>query len=230
MKELKENSKRARIAVIIFAAVCVLNIFAVVSGLMEYELLERIRMDEFVTEEQANANDLRQAIIGLLQSVAYIMSIIFFLNWFRRAYGNLHRLGIDYLNYKQSMAVWSFFIPFINLYRPYKIMKEIWIETQEQIEKLAPEFHINKSTLLVGIWWTLFLISNYVGQFAFRSIFREDTLQDLINSTMAYMVSDFIDIPAALVTLLLILRISKYETKLQEWIRNAGSNIFQYNK
>ena len=35
-----------------------------------------------------------QGIIGLLQTGLYIASIVTFLNWFRRAFGNLHRIGI----------------------------------------------------------------------------------------------------------------------------------------
>jgi hypothetical protein len=224
MNNLQDNSKRAKVATIVFGLICIINIVAVISGYWEYELLEKIRIGENISEEEAIFNDLRQGIVGIFQFVVYLTSIVVFLMWFRRAYENLHKLGIDYLEYNTNMAVWSFFIPFINLYRPYKIMKEIWIESQEQLKKLVPEANINTSIFIVGFWWALFLITNYIGNFAFKTIFKDDTIQDLIKSTQAYMVSDFFDIPAAFVTLILIHNVSKVEAKLRQSIENMGGS------
>jgi hypothetical protein len=220
--ELKDNSARARISILVFGLICAINIVAVISGYFEYELLESIRMGVYINEDEAKLNDLRQAFIGILQSIIYFISIVVFLLWFRRAYENLHILGIDYLEFRTNMAVWGFFIPVINLFRPFQIMKEIWIESQEQIRTLIPDATINTSTYLVGIWWGLFLLTNFIGNISFRSMFRTDTIQDLIHSTQAYIVSDFMDVPAALVTLILILNVSKVEKKLKESIRNRG--------
>lgn len=210
-----ENSKRASIAIKIFWGICIANLFAVISGYFEFELLERIRLGENFSDEEASMNDLRQAIIGLLQSALYIASIITFLNWFRRAYGNLHRINVV-LDNEESMAVWSFFIPIINLYRPYQIAKEIAHETRKKVSEFDSKIASSRSFPILGIWWTLFIITNWIGQFAFKSIFKDDTIEQMITSTQAYMVSDFIDIPAAIVTLIMIKRISEDERKLFE--------------
>jgi len=123
MDGLQDNSKRAKVAVIVFGLICIINIIAVISGYLEYELLEKIRIGENISEDEANLNDLRQVIIGIFQTVGYLSSIVVFLMWFKRAYANLHRLGIDYLEHKPNMAVWSFFIPFINLYLSLSVIR-----------------------------------------------------------------------------------------------------------
>ncbi|MCB0401323.1 MAG: DUF4328 domain-containing protein [Flavobacteriales bacterium] len=218
--ELKDNSRRAKLAINVFWAIGILNIIAVISGYFEFELLERIRDDGMYSIEEAESSDIRQGLIGLLQSGLYITSIVVFLNWFRRAYANLHRAGIKNLDHSESMALWSFFIPIISLFRPYKIAREIAVETKSKLTELIPEYKPSLNLSLIGFWWALFIITNYVGQFAFKSAVKSDTVDQMIASSQAYMISDFLDIPAAIVTLLMIKNISQHESLLFENINN----------
>jgi hypothetical protein len=124
--EIWDNSKRAKNLMIVFWVLIGLTVIGLFTGYNELQILKNAQIGEYISEQEANTSDLIQGIIGLLQLGIYIASVVLFLNWFRRAYGNLHRLGIKYLKQKESMAVWSWFIPFINLFRPVQIMNEIW--------------------------------------------------------------------------------------------------------
>jgi hypothetical protein len=218
-QNLKENDTRASIVLKIFWALIVINIIAIAFSYYQYDLLGRYLDGEIISDDKMNMNDLRQGLVGLLQGLVYLVIIITFLSWFRRAYANLHRMGIDYLEHSEQQAIWGFIIPIINLYRPYKIMKEVWVETQDQIKKLDESFKVERSADLVGVWWGLFLLSNVVTNVALRIGFRADTLEQLQNASLAQMVSDFIDIPAAFAAIVVIRRVSRFETLL---IRNRG--------
>lgn len=211
---LKDNSKRATIVVSVFWGICIINIIAVLSGYLEIDLLERISDNALYTEQEILSNDLRQGIVGVFQSILYICSIIFFLNWFRRAYWNLHHLPGSWPEYSDSMAVWSFMIPFVNLYRPYKIVKEISSGIKQKLREIDLDYNsaINHSVLI--FWWVFFLITNYVGQFAFKTIFKDDTIEQLISSSQSYLISDALDIIAAIFTAIMIKQISNDEQVL----------------
>jgi len=221
---MKDNKKAAQTAIFVFVLLCLVNPIAFYSGYIEYELLEKINADEYVTEEEALSNDQRQMIIGLVQTVIYLSSIIFFLVWFTRAYSNLF-LFEKKPKFKKKMAIWSFIIPIVSLYRPYQIMNEIWFETQMQVRKIFSETKINISTFLMGTWWALFIITNYVGNFVIKTSFKNDTIEEMINSTRAFMISDFLDIPAAIITIILIHQVSIFESKLFEANKLTGQNI-----
>ncbi len=92
--EIWDNSKRAKTVMTIFWILTGLTVIGIVSGYFELEILKNAQQGEFISDEEANASDTRQMIIGILQTGLYIASIVVFLNWFRRAYGNLHRIGI----------------------------------------------------------------------------------------------------------------------------------------
>jgi hypothetical protein len=212
----KDNSKRARIAINVFWAICFVNLIAVLSGYFEFELLQKINYGENYTDNEIYSNDLRQAIIGFTQSFLYIAALIVFLNWFRRAYANLHRIGVKNLEYEDTMAIWGFIIPIANLQRPLKIAREILTETVNSIKLFNPNYRQTANSYIIGAWWALFLISNVIGEIAFKSVFKEDTVGQIINSTIAYMASDFLDIPAAFLTILMIKQLSEEEFTLQK--------------
>ncbi|MFC4874671.1 DUF4328 domain-containing protein [Negadavirga shengliensis] len=136
--EIKDNSKRAKTLLTVFWVLTGLTLIGLLSGYNELQILKNAQIGEYVSEEEANISDLLQGIIGLVQFGLYIGSVVVFLNWFRRAYGNLHRAGITYIKHKESMAVWTWFIPIVWFYRPVQIMNEIWTETQEKIKSIRP--------------------------------------------------------------------------------------------
>lgn len=223
--EIWDNSKRAKSLMITFWTLTGLTVIGIISGYYELELLKSAQFGGYVDESEANANDLRQGLIGILQFGIYIVSIVLFLNWFRRAYGNLHRLGIGYLKHSETMAVWAWFIPIIVLFRPVQIMNEIWKETQEQIKKLDPAYILKNGGLIIGIWWALFIISTFIGRYVLKTAFKQDTIEQLIEGSQAMMISDIMQIPEALLVILIVFQISKMEIKLTEEVKKSGGNI-----
>jgi hypothetical protein len=208
----------------VFWVICLLNVAAVISGYFQYELHDKLNDGEIVTENALLSNDLRHGVIGILQSLFYILSIIFFLSWFRRAYGNMHRLKIKNLEHNETMAIWSFVIPIISLFRPYKIAKEIVVETKQKLKEFAADYKPQTKLSVLGFWWALFLITNYIARFAVNSSFEEETIAQLMTSTSAYMISDFVDIIAAIITILMIKQMFRDESMLFEKVKIHESN------
>jgi hypothetical protein len=209
-EDMRDNQQRAKYAIQIFWAIVVVNIVAVASGFIQLDMLELIRDNGDFTDAQLEMNDTREMVVGLIQTLVYVGSMILFLQWFRRAYANLERAG-SHIEHRDSMAAWGFVIPILSLYRPFTIAREIAKGYVRAIRRSNPDYINPISKTLMGIWWTFYLITNVFGQIAFKSIFKDETVEQLITSTQAYMVSDFLDIPAALITLNMILQISKTE-------------------
>ena len=212
---LKNNSQRAKNVEYSFYAVIVLSVIALFSNWMQLNLLEDFSNDVFVSEEVVNGNDQRQMIVGLLQVGVLITTAVLFIAWFYRAYRNIHVIyGEKRMAYSKSMAGWGFIIPIMSLYVPYQIAKETVEKQQRILQKVIPNYRNIVSLSLVGIWWAAFIINNVIEYIVFRTIFKTDTISEMINSTKAYLVTDFIDIIAALITILMIQQISKEETLL----------------
>lgn len=83
---------------------------------------------------------------------------ILFMMWMKRAYQNLHHLGIKGLAYNAEGAIYSWFIPLGNLFIPYTILNEINRETQQSVNyEKNTEGNPPNHTLILLFWLTFLL-------------------------------------------------------------------------
>jgi hypothetical protein len=212
MEDLKPNGQRAKNAIILIGIVLVLELISLISAYFQYDLLQNTINGEELLTETANANDLRQRIIAVIYFIAFIISGVTFIQWFRRAYYNLH-LKTDCLSYSEGWAAGSWFVPIVSLYRPYQIMKDLYNETEELLSEKRIEV-TNYSTKYLGIWWTLWVINSFVGQIVSRYSIKAVTIDELTTSTLASMGSNIIGIPLAFITIKVIIDYTELELLL----------------
>ncbi len=212
-KQLKPNAQRAKIAAILIAIVLFTDVLNLTSSLMQYELLGRIATGENFTQAEANANDLRETAVGILSVVMLLISAITFIMWFRRAYYNLHQ-KINYLKYEEGWAAGCWFVPFVNLVRPFQIMQELFNETIAYLKKVNQEIPFNTNTALMGFWWTFWIIDNIIGQIIFRFARNAETIEQLTTLTIGYIIESSLSIICAFIIIKIIKDYSKLETLL----------------
>jgi len=210
-ESVRPNANRAKNAELFIWVVLAVGAASFISSLLQYDLLTTVENGGAYTNDQLTINDLRESVIGILHILIYITAAIVFLQWFRRAYYNLNlRMNTKH---DDSWALGAWFVPILCLFRPYQMMKEIDEGLGVLIEKRSAKPEKNNTTL-IGIWWTLWVIANYIGQFVFRSSLKANTIEELLNSTLIHMVSFIPDIPLAIVAALLIRKTAKKEVKL----------------
>lgn len=109
----------------------------IISYLMELYLLFKREEDESVIA----LNDLRQFIIFSIHTIVFIVIAIAFLKWTYRANKNcqgftkqvlkekkhLQILGEKIMRFSPGWSIGYYFIPILNLYKPYQAMKEIYL-------------------------------------------------------------------------------------------------------
>ncbi len=203
---LRPNNERARASIIVFYILIVASVFTLVSSYMELNLLSD--ENNLYDDEALTNNDLRQQVVSVFYLLVWIAGIVFFLRWFRRAYYNLHQLDRVYPNYQEGWAVGAWFIPFINLFRPYGIMKEIWQYTQEKINQPV------ESRNIIKLWWLIFIISNLINNMSGRFLNNSSEIEDYILADQIALLTTSFDIIALLLIISIIRKISEWETIL----------------
>lgn len=106
-------------------------------------------------EQTAQLNDTIVTIGSWAAIIAYWPCVITWSMWVYRAAQNRTLLGPWRSDFTPGAAVWSYFIPFLNLFRPYQITKDI-----------AEGSGANTSTL--GPWWGAWILTNVVTNISTR--------------------------------------------------------------
>jgi hypothetical protein len=209
MNPLKNNTQRAKGVNIIFITFLGINIITTVAYFLQVNLLHTLKSGvEDVAA--ATANDTRISVLGIAYLVILICTIVFFILWFRRAYYNLHTTQRVNLLYTEGWAAGSWFVPFLNLVRPYQIMKEIWDKTQQATKNLLDV----KGSAWVGWWWALYLISNVASNVANKMYNDDSTYDTLLQATYAQIFANCIEIPAIIITILMVKKTAAMEARL----------------
>ncbi len=200
---LRPNALRAKYAIAFIWIVMAMEVLSLFSSYLQLGLLNSFQNGEAISEATAGANDTREALIGLLYLVSYIISAVTFIQWFRRAYFNLH-LRVANLSQPESWAALGWFIPILSLFRPYQIMKELYRETLALLARKGVTLHFAPHTGLVGWWWALWVINSVLGQIVFRASMSAESVGEILFTTQADMVASAIGIPLGLITIRVI--------------------------
>jgi len=118
-------SRLGRFAVIGFGLVVFVNALQAAVFWQRANLIDMIEAGEPVSHADALGNDRLVNGLALVWLLAFIAAGGVFIWWFRRAYGNLPALGVPQ-KYSPGWAVGAWFVPILNLFRPWKMTEEIW--------------------------------------------------------------------------------------------------------
>lgn len=106
------------------------------------------------------------AFVDLGFMVIVLVSAITFIMWLWQAYSNLYALGFERL-YKRGWIIACWFIPILNLYLPYKIVRSMFDGLNEL---LLQNVNSKKNSVRVlgqdlGVWWAVCLIFMFGNNF-----------------------------------------------------------------
>lgn len=210
---LRPNSARGRTILIFLIFSSVLDLASWISGYLQLVLLTDARSGVLVTEAEGIQNDMREAIIAILMMLVRIGCIITFIMWFRRAYYNLHQ-KVDHLSFGEGWAAGGWFVPFLNLGRPVQIMSEMARETKDLLvgEKLIESR--NTLSILIPVWWTLWLISGITNYYVNRAQLSAKGLDAIISVTKADIFASILSFVMTIVTIFMVRAYMKMEPLL----------------
>jgi hypothetical protein len=196
---------RAQLAVFFLVLCIVLDVIALVSGYSEIALLSKATAGQTITRVDALANDSQQFLIRLLQFLTFVITGVFFLMWIHRAHRNLPALGAHGLKYSPRWAVGGFFVPFLNIVRPFQVVREIWKASSPDLNVGdASSWQYSSTSALLGFWWGSWIASNFLGQVAVRISFRADSLGQVMIASRLNILSDAVSALCAVLAIMII--------------------------
>lgn len=215
MQNIQPNRVRARVAIAMIGIIFLLEIFNSVFLFSQWELLQQAASGTQITPEAAETNDRRVQVISSLTMVSFLVSVLTFLLWFKRAADNL-RKAVPSLSFPQGYPVFSWFIPIYNLYKPFLIAREMHRELGNILVRngLLKETFFSES--LLTSWWVLWIAETTLNRIAFYFARNASTLPDLLSVTNFSIYAAIVDFPLCLITIALIWKYSTTEELLSK--------------
>lgn len=98
--------------------------------------------------------DPQTVLIRAAQFIVVLLTAVSFLAWIYRAHKNVRALGATDLKYSPGWAIGGFFIPFLNIVRPYQVVSEIWRASMGETGWSDGARWIYAETpIFIAVWW-----------------------------------------------------------------------------
>ena len=222
---LKPNHKRSKIAITLIWICLIVNLISLFSSYLQYQLLTQLSKGVEITNYKLEQNDSREQLVGIVTLIVSIISAVTFIQWFRRAYFNLHSL-VPNLTYTEGWAAGSWFVPVIGFFRPYQIMVELYNKTIARLVERKLFDNQSFDLSFVKVWWALWIIVSIIGRVVYKYISEAETLEKFIDCTVFSIVESLLYIPLSLITIKVIKVYSNFENILLNDVTiEANSNV-----
>lgn len=120
-----------------------------------------------------------------LRSLAFLVTVVLLIRWLQTCYDNTRDLGLGHLRYSRSQVGWGFFIPILNLYRPYRALADLHRESDPSRLPLLPVVETSELATYraapgltrrapreprelrfpIAVFWGGYLVSSFVGEY-----------------------------------------------------------------
>lgn len=160
-------------------------------------------------------------LVGLLEIPLRLLTIIFFLLWEHRAFSNLSALKARNLDFSPGWAVGWWFIPFLNLFKPFQVMRELWNESDPDFD--AETGFLNSASgapPVMSFWWAFFIIAGLFGNVANNVADAEGDAADYFPS--AFLVASLFQIAAAVSAVYIVKNITRRQEERFQKLGNSG--------
>jgi Domain of unknown function (DUF4328) len=203
---------RARIVLALLGLGLLSNVISIFSSMGQFMLLSSVLDGAQITDAQAAANDARQRGINIIQIAVFIATVIFWLLWQYRAYSNLSLVGSRDTEETPGWSVGYWFIPIINIFKPYQITAELWRKSELQNAR-DPIGGLSGGTPLVLAWWIVYVLNGLAARLFGSLVKSAKSVDELMTATMAGILSDVVGIVACILAILVVQRIDRFQAQ-----------------
>jgi hypothetical protein len=183
------------------------DLFAIWADVTMYDVTGRIADGDIsaAVRRQADHADSLYSVAGITQTSALIATIVVYLIWFQRVRVNGEVFSPSGHSMRRGWTIWGWFVPIVNFWFPRRVMVDIW-DASSPGER-------SRSHGLVNAWWTLWVVALLAGRAGSNQYRKADTAQQLHDASAQILFADVIDIAAAVLAILVVLRLTAMQNE-----------------
>ena len=197
----------------------VLDAAAILSGVSQHSLLTRAASGTVITDDEATSNDAVYGGIGIAQMALFAITGLSWLLWLSASYKAVLSVGARSARFTAGWAVGYWFVPVVNLWRPYQIVKDLWLRSDNANSRAVLDTESAPS--LIGIWWAAYLAAAVSGRVLLQQSRHATTISELQNLTVAGMANDALTLLAAVFALMVVQGVVKRQKQWHQVVQPA---------
>ncbi|MEU1480094.1 DUF4328 domain-containing protein [Streptomyces sp. NPDC005760] len=153
--------------------------------------------------DRADLADLFTGVAQAAQGLSLLACAVVFVIWFWRVRVNAEVFSPNGHRKARGWVIGGWIAPFVNLWYPRRVMLDVW-DASRPADRTAGHAPVNA-------WWTLWLLSSVGGELLYGIADSADTPQRVHDWTYLVMLADGLDLAAAALAALLVLKVTRMQ-------------------
>jgi transcription initiation factor TFIIIB Brf1 subunit/transcription initiation factor TFIIB len=228
-KGVLAGRSRAAVAITFLLFCALLAGVEIGASALRHQLLQRVENGGVVADGEEETIDILDFVLAVATIALRLGTAVAFAVWFYRAYKNLPLLLATNLRSTPGRAVGSFFIPLVQLFRPYQIAQEIWqASAPDGLVDTQWSWQLAAKSWIVRFWWAFWLSAGVLAWISMRLSLSATTASETLAALEFDMLSDIPEILAAGFAIWVIVRIQRRQTTKWQRIveeRETGEGV-----
>ncbi|MFE2264930.1 DUF4328 domain-containing protein [Streptomyces griseosporeus] len=155
--------------------------------------------------DRADHADALYGISSIAQGVALVATAVVYLCWLWRVQVNAEVFDASGHRMKRGWTIGAWFCPVVNLWFPRRIVADSW--------DASARWGSRSGHTPVNAWWTLWLLSLVVDQYAARSDRQAETAEELRDAATTMLFSDCLDVAAAVLAIVVVVLLTRMQER-----------------
>lgn len=219
MPQYRDAGVLAKCLIGFFGAMIVSNLISIGLSVMDLGVLTKMEQGIDPDEDSMVFMELAYGVNGLAYLGIFVVIVVLFCIFVHRANKNARALGVTNLRFTPGWTVGYFFIPIMNLFRPYQAVTEIVKASDPEVSYTSEHGWKQSSSAITGWWWAAWLISGGLSRLDVRYYMRAETIDELKISSLITIVSESTSIIAAILAVLVVMTIhGRQRRKAAQWL------------
>lgn len=202
-KNLRNNAQRAKVAEIFMFISLGFYVLSILRLIYKFSMHYTFYQGYHISIDRVELDVKIDLVTIILNVLIIIGTAICFIMWFRRAYYN-QEVKFEYMNSSNGWTSAAWFVPILNLYKPFQLMKEIFEEAENYLVKIGFEIKNNSRFKVLAWWWGLWLFVKIVDNVNERLVLISYSSERLMKLTAISMLVDVVYVILALLTIKMI--------------------------
>lgn len=193
----------------------VVNVVSIVESLVTMRAMGRLLAGQDVAQAELEAIDTRSGTLAIAELIVLLTAVVLFCLIMPRANRNVRSFGIVELEFTPVWSALIFFVPIVNLWKPYFLTRDIW-----RASVIPPDprvsWRFNEFPRLLPLWWWAYVLSNIVGQIAGRSARDPDGAEQVVTAAWINIAACVLAIAAGLLAAKVIGQLARLQQAKHE--------------
>ena len=194
---------RARWAQAGLASVILASVLSIIATYRDIQLIEALQAGRTPSAETVDSVGAMFEGSGLAAAAAFLFAAVTYLMWLHRASSRVAEAQVGPTRFSPGWAVGWWFIPIMNLFRPYQVIAELWRATGGNVH--LRDWTRDGVSALLGWWWGIYILMGLVGGMGGGlDPVNAPTLEEAANYEWFWILGDLVTIAAAILAIAVV--------------------------